>query len=115
MPPRRHDEEHPEYSELARASREVRERDAEPRAFDFNSFFFRGGQLVAVIGAVWALAVAFSNYNYRIAAQQKEIDLLKKRVVYTSEWRAWREVFQITNAGKIIIPDPKDYTGDRSE
>lgn len=115
MSPHRHDEDDDAGRELARVSREVREHDERPRVFDVNSFLFRGGQLVFGAGAVWALAVAFSNYNYRISQQQKEIDLLKKRVVYTSEWRAWREVFQITNVGKITVPDPKDYTGDRTE
>jgi hypothetical protein len=113
MAPKRENES--EDVELARVSREVRDRDERPRPFDLNSIFFRGGQLVLVIGAVWGMSAAFSNYNYRLDRQQKEIDRLKRQVVYTSEWRAWREVFQLTNVGKIIVPDPKDYTGDRTE
>lgn len=113
MPPKR--ENHNEDTELARVAREVRDRDEQPVLFDPSNMVFRAGQLLAVIGGVWGVAVGFSNYNHRFEQQQKEIDRLKRQVVYTSEWRSWNKYVQLKNAGKIDLPDPADFTTDRTE
>lgn len=119
MAPKR---ENPESIELARVSREVREQDDRPRVLDPKGWVLPAGLVAAIVGGVWGVAIGFSNFNHRIAQeearldqQRQDINRLKRQVVYTSEWRAWHNVAQLKNAGKVDLPDPKDFTIDRTE
>lgn len=91
--------------------------------FDPDSIYFRGGFIVALLGAfltccggVWGIAIAFSGFktgqeNTRADVDdlRKQIVAMRKRVLLIKEGDLWADSMRFQNAGKIIVPKPSDF------
>lgn len=93
----------------ALAARVVAAHNARPSVISGSSFAVPLGVVlagaVAIIGAVWGVAIVFSSFNLQSEILRKEMGDIKRTMWTKQHQRAWAVQAEMKNGGKVIVPD----------